>query len=221
MTKQTWAQARRGFTIAELLIVITVIAIIAAIVTVSYNGITASSREAAYISDLKKYSDIIESELALAKAGPYSSSLPQLVAYTCLGAPESYPATERFTAGSCVLMGDAYDPIDATAPYFEDRVGGSKVFDSSKEAIMEGGGPYFAVTGIRGVTLLLLQWGGISSPAGSAYYIAYTRQSSQCIGNDIYASELNPGHPTSSGEYMRGFGTDVCMRLVDEDPILN
>jgi len=44
---------RRGFTIVELLIVIVVIAILAAITIVSYNGITARSQAAAVASDLK------------------------------------------------------------------------------------------------------------------------------------------------------------------------
>ncbi len=44
---------RRGFTIIELLIVVVVIAILAAITVVSYNGITGQAKEAALKSDLR------------------------------------------------------------------------------------------------------------------------------------------------------------------------
>lgn len=43
---------RRGFTIVELLIVVVVIAILAAITIVAYNGITANAKESALKSDL-------------------------------------------------------------------------------------------------------------------------------------------------------------------------
>ena len=45
-------KSRKGFTIVELLIVVVVIAILAAITIVSYNGITASAKESAIKSDL-------------------------------------------------------------------------------------------------------------------------------------------------------------------------
>ena len=43
---------RRGFTIVELLIVVVVIAILAAITIVAYNGITANARDSALKADL-------------------------------------------------------------------------------------------------------------------------------------------------------------------------
>jgi len=56
---------RRGFTIVELLIVVVVIAILAAITIVSYNGITSQAKEAARKSDIatwKKKSEIYKIE---------------------------------------------------------------------------------------------------------------------------------------------------------------
>ncbi len=50
-TKTT--KKRYGFTIIELLVVVVVIAILAAIVTVAYNGVTSQAREAALKSDLQ------------------------------------------------------------------------------------------------------------------------------------------------------------------------
>ena len=49
----------RGFTIVELLIVIVIIAILAAITLVSYNGITARARASAVVSDMQKMNQAI------------------------------------------------------------------------------------------------------------------------------------------------------------------
>lgn len=48
--------ASRGFTIVELLIVVVVIAILAAITIVSYNGITARATESKIVSDMRNIS---------------------------------------------------------------------------------------------------------------------------------------------------------------------
>lgn len=49
--------SRSGFTIVELVIVIVVIAILAAIVLLSYRGVTASANDSAVISDLKAFAE--------------------------------------------------------------------------------------------------------------------------------------------------------------------
>jgi prepilin-type N-terminal cleavage/methylation domain-containing protein len=46
-----WAQKQKGFTIVELLIVVVVIAILAAITIVSYNGITSRAKASQYAAD--------------------------------------------------------------------------------------------------------------------------------------------------------------------------
>jgi prepilin-type N-terminal cleavage/methylation domain-containing protein len=48
-----WAKQKQGFTIVELLIVIVVIAILAAITIVAYNGIQARAKQASIDSDLR------------------------------------------------------------------------------------------------------------------------------------------------------------------------
>lgn len=58
-----------GFTIVELLIVVVVIGVLAAIVVVAYNGVTSSSRDAARISTLKQLQKAIEAYYA--KNGHY------------------------------------------------------------------------------------------------------------------------------------------------------
>lgn len=53
-------QARRGFTIVELLIVIVVIAILASISVVAYNGIQQRTNDAKRISDISKMVEALE-----------------------------------------------------------------------------------------------------------------------------------------------------------------
>lgn len=52
LVAMTWAQKQTGFTIVELLIVVVVIAILAAITIVSYNGITNRANDSAIQQDL-------------------------------------------------------------------------------------------------------------------------------------------------------------------------
>lgn len=66
-----WARQKqqKGFTIVELLIVIVVIGILAAITIVAYNGIQTRARDNARISDLKNLQKIVE--LYKAENGSY------------------------------------------------------------------------------------------------------------------------------------------------------
>lgn len=61
-----WAkQTRSGFTIVELLIVVVVIAILAAITIVSYNGITTRSKESNAQSTLRSFAQKYDAEVLL------------------------------------------------------------------------------------------------------------------------------------------------------------
>lgn len=56
-----WANSKKqGFTIVELLIVVVVIGVLAAIVIVAYNGITASANDSKRVSDLRSLAKVIE-----------------------------------------------------------------------------------------------------------------------------------------------------------------
>ena len=70
--KKVWAQKQTGFTIVELLIVIVVIAILAAITIVSYNGIQKRSVAAVAQADLRALAQ--QMELFKVDAGRYPST---------------------------------------------------------------------------------------------------------------------------------------------------
>lgn len=67
-------KTRGGFTVVELLIVIVVIGILAAIVIVAYNGIRVNSIEASMQSDLRTASTILDSERVRSGSYPASAS---------------------------------------------------------------------------------------------------------------------------------------------------
>lgn len=68
----------RGFTIVELLIVIVVIAILAAITIVAYNGITSSANDAAVQADMRNFGMKVEEYSATAGSYPNGPGLDSL-----------------------------------------------------------------------------------------------------------------------------------------------
>ncbi len=66
---------QKGFTIVELLIVVVVIGILAAIVTVAYTGIQSRARDSAVQSELKGFGKAVEVYHALNGAYPTGSQL--------------------------------------------------------------------------------------------------------------------------------------------------
>jgi prepilin-type N-terminal cleavage/methylation domain-containing protein len=68
---------QRAFTIVELLIVITVIAILAAITVVGYNGIQDRARNAQRISDLKNTESLLEAYFARNGSYPATTNQPK------------------------------------------------------------------------------------------------------------------------------------------------
>lgn len=71
-------QRSYGFTVVELLIVVVVIAILAAIVFVTYGGITSNAREAALRSDLKSASTALTAD-NMKKGGNYPTNRPTYI----------------------------------------------------------------------------------------------------------------------------------------------
>lgn len=105
MQQQNTTQQSRGFTIVELLIVIIVIAILATITLVSFNGIQKRAQTATYSSA----ADQLEKQLRLATT--QDSSLKSFSDYnnlfSCFGTPEDYPAEGPFRSGDCYIEYDA------------------------------------------------------------------------------------------------------------------
>jgi type II secretion system protein G len=88
--KTLWASSRRrGFTILELLVVITVIGILASIVIVSYQGIQERSRDA------ERDSDIVLMKTALEKYYADNSQFPSV----CAGGVNNASCPAAFLAG--------------------------------------------------------------------------------------------------------------------------
>jgi len=106
----------RGFTIVELLIVIVVIGILAAITIVAYNGIQQRATTAAVTSAVDQWEKIIRMELAL------QGDFAQMVG-GCLGrSAEDFPQTDEFAAGECLKENGA--SIDTSVSYDGDAFNG-------------------------------------------------------------------------------------------------
>lgn len=102
-----WANGRRGFTIVELLIVIVVIAILAAITIVAYNGVQAKARDNVRSSDAKTIVKALE--LYYADKGYY----PNGTNYT--------PGSTAINSGwSTTADGSWANLAAALAPYVSD-----------------------------------------------------------------------------------------------------
>lgn len=106
---------QRGFTIVELLIVIVVIGILAAISLVTYNGIQDKARDAKRTATVDAYEKI----LLIYKA--QHGYFPQVGenAY-CLGNRDDYPARDGFAEGACYVMsynGTVYQTESVVEPF--------------------------------------------------------------------------------------------------------
>lgn len=73
---------KNGFTLIELIVAITIIAVVTAVGAVSYNGINKKSRDSRRMADLEKYR--IALEIAKQVGSTYPSSLSTLVTMNLL-----------------------------------------------------------------------------------------------------------------------------------------
>lgn len=94
-----------GFTIVELLIVIVVIAILATVTVVAYNGI----QEKATTSKLAAAVNVYVKTIGLHKAENGTMPYPTTEQTFCLGTMADYPAKDGFAAGECVYWGESED----------------------------------------------------------------------------------------------------------------
>jgi prepilin-type N-terminal cleavage/methylation domain-containing protein len=148
---------QRGFTIVELLIVIVVVAILAAITIVAYNGIQNRSKSAQFLAAIDAY--VKAAEIYKIENGDYPAT-PQSPGTNavCLG---DYPAANGFNAGGCLDAGgmsivtadsgvnDAFntviDPLPQTASIVTDLGGASNrgIIYGYDPAVQQGGIYYY------------------------------------------------------------------------------
>lgn len=89
-------QREGGFTIVELLIVIVVIAILATITVVAFNGIQTKAKVAAIVSEASAWDDSLKTYIGSRGALPSTSDSAKVI---CLSS--SLPADDVFPEGSC------------------------------------------------------------------------------------------------------------------------
>lgn len=96
-----------GFTVVELLIVIVVIAILAAISIISYNGIQKRADIVRTMETIDAYSKAFE--IYYAEHGTYPN-----LGSGCLGSPEDYPASGAFPVNACVVSSSSTSSYNAS-----------------------------------------------------------------------------------------------------------
>lgn len=96
-----WAQKQKGFTIVELLIVVVVIAILAAITIVSYNGITNRAHDSAVKSDLAILSRKLEIYKTENTYYPENTLLLNIKFKATIGSYETSPVKAPFNLTYC------------------------------------------------------------------------------------------------------------------------
>lgn len=104
-----------GFTIVELLIVIVVIAILAAITLISYNGIVNRAKSAEVLSRVDAYTKAIRLYQAQNSAfPPITQAETGSLTTACIGTASDYPATANLASGQCYKEGAATASTSAT-----------------------------------------------------------------------------------------------------------
>ena len=86
-----------GFTIVELLIVIIVIAILAAVTIVAYNGVTKTAENNKMLAQVQTWEKFIRSYRS--QFGSFPTATYE---YTCLGRASDFPAQGVFLANECM-----------------------------------------------------------------------------------------------------------------------
>lgn len=99
-----WAK-QKGFTIVELLVVVVVIAILASVTVLAYNGIIERTKNTNFLATMDEYEKAVR--MYDAQYGTYpSSEVDGAIYLVCLG--DTYPAENGFSEGYCVT--DATNP---------------------------------------------------------------------------------------------------------------
>lgn len=100
-----------GFTIVELIVVIVVIGILAAITIVSYRGIQQEARNKAVIHDAQQWMRFL-TVMYTREGTIYIDDLPSGTSSLCLGTRAHYPETPQLEEGQCWHSGWTSDKLE-------------------------------------------------------------------------------------------------------------
>ena len=117
-----------GFTIVELLIVIVVIAILATITVVAYNGIQKRAQTTLYVSAV----DSIEKQMRMSAAiDPARMHTTEAVSIFCIGSTADYTARDGFSEGECMRRDEGDISIMTNDALYNQVFGDGSGFRSS------------------------------------------------------------------------------------------
>lgn len=206
--------SNKGFTIVELLIVIVVIAILAAITIVSYNGITSQTRQSVMKSELKQVSKLIQNYKVA--NGAFPSSLGQLNNGQGVNAPSDseYGYTTSgdnyFLSIKSLKASDQYR-ISSTTGKIED--GTWPGHDGSVAAFPTRGGyvnlttsygsgdtmnvPLGSIPNGAWVIVVFTTYVGSDFPTPSGWTALLPRHTTNTMQTSIFAKMKSPGDPAS------------------------
>ena len=146
-----WAEKQKGFTIVELLIVVVVIAILAAITIVSYNGITARAHNSAVQSDVQSIAKKIQTYATASNNGTYPFPLTSSVGL-------------KASKGSYMVRNNLYYCVNTATNNFAIGAitkGGKGYIYSTQGGLMEYANGEASVSGGNTCAAIGLTWNGV------------------------------------------------------------
>lgn len=142
----------KGFTVVELLIVIVVIGILAAIVIVSYNGAQLRARNATRLSDIKVVEELLDTYYTQHGSYPQTTTNPQ----------SNWKAIDVYTDDNCPNGSSQADWVPGLA---------DKLPQSDQSYAVGADGKYGCyLYASNGTQYVLSAWNMISPPQSAVYY---------------------------------------------------